>query len=476
MKKKIDVGHLKFGMYVSELDRPWTDTNFAFQGFLLSNINQLEELKRQCSYVIVETERSDPELFPMVVHSEKALRDSPNGNTDGFFAGLKSILRNALEKRSSVGSNDSSSTQLQARMPQLELQISISEEEKRRYIDNMKELRRSFHVPGAAGDVIHQYENTTDLEEEVANSTQIHDDFCKLASELVENLSSKALSERLDLAEDLIASIVESMVRNSDAMELLSRLKGMDEYSYNHAVNVSVRLIAFGRQLGFPKKQLQQLGMGGLLLDIGRTKLPSPLLRTSTRYTPEEYEIEKRHVLEGVDLLTDAGDVSREVIEIVQRHHERHDGSGYPQGLKGQAIGLFGSMAGIVDTYCAMIMKRSYATPITSANALRAIVDSSDSSFHSGLVDQFVQTIGIYPVGALVELNSSEIGIVVRQNRWRRLRPTVLVILDSQRQPYPDPPTVDLIYTPITVAGEELAIRQELNPGAYGIDPADYFL
>lgn len=478
-------------MYVAELDRPWEDTNFLFQGFLIEHESQIKELYRQCSYVLVTQARSDPTLFvkdaepnpascPSLIPAKKV--DTPvharvalQHESAGIFSGLKTILREAMSVRRDKN------THRRNEVPQRpnnkgNSQPVVTQDETARDTENLKKLRQSFSATGTDDVVVIQYENTTLLDEELHTSKQVHNEFCSLASDLLEQLSVEDLSERIDYAGELITSVVDSMVRNVDAMDLLSRLKRVDEYSYSHAINVSVRLISFGRQLGFPREHLLQLGLGGLLLDIGRTKLPESLASVAGKYTHEEFEQEKRHVAEGIELLSMTNNVSIEVMQMVKHHHERFDGSGYPGGIQGEKIGLLGCMAGIVDTYCAMIVRRPYSSTITSANALGALLELGNKSFHSGLVDQFVQAIGIYPVGCLVELTSSEIGVVVQQNRARRLRPVVLVILDRNREAYSSPTTVDLMHMLVSANGESLSIRQELQSGAYGIDPAEYFL
>ncbi|HQR50351.1 MAG TPA: HD-GYP domain-containing protein [Methylophilaceae bacterium] len=482
MDIKVSVNDLKLGMHVAELDRPWADTTFLFQGFILTSESQIEELARQCSYVIVSVERSDPalQLDLAVPGGGGAARrggdvskarikgaQAPGESRGGFLSSLKDVVRNALMGLSSSGDTTQGNDGIRG----MQEEPKASEKEKQQHINRMTGLLKSFSTDME----VHYYENAATLADELTTSRSIHNDVCELASDLIRNMSSKDISERLDLAEGLIKDVVDSMIRNSDAMELISRLKNLDEYSYSKAVNVSVRLIAFGRQLGFPKEQLQQLGMGGLLHDIGRTRLPQNHLKNPFKYTAQEYEVEKLHVSEGLVLLSEGGHISQEVIELVERHHERYDGSGYPNGLKGERIGLFGSMAGIVDSYCAMAADHPYVRAMTSASALRAIIDLSGKRYHPGLVDQFVQTIGIYPPGSLVELSSGEVGVVVRQNRLRRLRPTIMVILDPDHQPYPYPHTIDLLYAPM-IGDDEVTIRNELGPGAYGINLANYFL
>lgn len=489
MEIKFDVTDLKLGMYIVELDRPWADTNFAFQGFLLESDQNLAELRRQCSYVIVSAERSAQELFPELankpppsVRREVAppnpkdnftfVYDSPDQPQISLFSGLSNIVTPSPEQPPSR-TKTHNPEQLYKIYDVIE-EPKATEQEKQQHISRMQKLRSNFN--GHGNNEAIYYENASTLTEEIHTAHKTHEDVCNLASDLMESLSGQDLSERIDLATNLMQDIVDSIIRNPYALDLLSKLKHMDDYLYHHAVDVAVRLIAFGRHLGLPKEQLQLLGMGGLLLDIGRTKLPKEYFKFKGKFKPEELKVIRHHVMYGVEMLNSTGGVPKEVVEMVGLHHERYDGSGYPTHLKGEEIGLFGSMAGIVDTYCAIIAEQPYARSQPSATALKTVIGLKGSGFHPGIVDEFVQTIGVYPIGSLVELNSSEMGIVVRQTRNRRLRPTVLVILAQNRQLYRNPHTVDLMYAPKTGDGEELAIRRELPPGSYGVELADYFL
>lgn len=164
------------------------------------------------------------------------------------------------------------------------------------------------------------------------------------------------------------------------------------------------------------------------------------------------------------------------LVDIVSRHHERLDGSGYPAGLSNGAIGLRAEMAGLVDTFCAMTSKRAYDEPLSTQRALEALIRQRDIKFSANVVDGFIQCIGLYPAGTLVELNSGEIAVVIAQNRVRRMQPRVLVLLCADKTPNHHPPTLDLLYSPLTPAGEPYRILRALPTGAHGIDPSEFYL
>ena len=145
--------------------------------------------------------------------------------------------------------------------------------------------------------------------------------------------------------------MVDSIIRNPNALLWLSQMKDRDSYTYSHAVDTSIYLLAFGRSLGFPKEDLHKLGFAGLMLDIGKMRLPDDLLRQKGRYTAGQFMLMKTHVQHSLDILGRMDNVAMDVFDMVARHHERFDGSGYPYGLKGEWLGIFGSMAGIVDCF-----------------------------------------------------------------------------------------------------------------------------
>ena len=168
--------------------------------------------------------------------------------------------------------------------------------------------------------------------------------------------------------------------------------------------------------------------------------------------------------------------VSGRTLAIIAAHHERFDGTGYPRGLEGMSIPLAAEMAGIVDSYCAMTRERVYRGAVSSQRAMETLNQLRNTQFRDTLVDQFLQCIGLYPIGTLVELNSGEVGVVIQQNQVRRLQPRVLVLLAPDKSIERFPRTIDLLMQPEFGEGERYRIVQALPPNAYGIDPNDFYL
>ena len=273
-----------------------------------------------------------------------------------------------------------------------------------------------------------------------------------------------------------VEDMVETVSNSPEAMMWVTKLKKKDNYTYDHGLDSAIYLSAFGRHLGFPKYDLQQLALSGMLFDVGKLRTPEELLKRPGKLNTREFDEVKRHVEHGIDMLAGTAGISTTVLEIVAQHHERHDGSGYPIGLAANEISLFARMAGIVDCFEAMTSARPYADAIPPHQALRALHQWRDLSFAGALIDQFLQCIGVFPVGTLVELNTGEVGIVIAQNRIRRLQPKIMILLDEHKQPHRFPGVIDLLTNPMVREDVPYSIARDLPVGSYGIDGGEFFL
>lgn len=428
MDIKVPVKRLAHGMYVHELDRPWLDTPFAFQGFLIQRDEQLKRLGQYCSYVWVDPQKSLAGTIPA---------DLLEAQKDASFGTDIELLPPPLRKAA------------------------------------LNEVRNRFPDARAIKETV-LYQEQTPFDEELPVARAAYE---RVQSVLADACAAGTgdIRSQLPQLREVVGQMVQSMVRNPKAMMWFSRLRETDSYTYSHLIDVSVYLIAFGRHLGFPEPVLQILGQAGLLIDIGKLRVPPEVLHHPGELTQEQFEQVKAHVHHAIDMLHQSEAVPVKVLEIIERHHERWDGSGYPNGLLANAIGIFGSMAGIVDVYTAMVLDRPYARAKSTLQGLQALYGGRDLLFSAALVEQFIQVVGVYPVGSLVELNTQEVGIVIQENRTRRLKPKVMLILDARKQPYDKRPVVDLFLDPKDAAGKPLTIARELESGAHGINLRDYF-
>lgn len=267
-----------------------------------------------------------------------------------------------------------------------------------------------------------------------------------------------------------VEPMIDSVARNPDACIWLARMKQEDQYTYQHSLGASIWAVALGRQLGLPKSDLRSLAIGGLLFDVGKLRVDPELLKTERPLTDEEFKSVRDHVKLGVDMIQGSGLMNQDVINMITYHHERHDGSGYPDGLRGDDIPVFARIAAIVDCYDAITSHRSYARAIPPSTAIKMLYEWKDIDFQAELVEEFIQAVGIYPAGTLVELSSGEVAVVIAEYRTRRLRPQVMVLLGADKQPLGEIRTIDLISEKKSADGKPLDIVSSLEPDAYGID------
>ncbi|HUH02953.1 MAG TPA: HD domain-containing phosphohydrolase [Kofleriaceae bacterium] len=397
MKKRVPVEELRIGMYVSELDRPWLDTKFAFQGFPITSEADLARLRQTCKMVTIDVEKSA----------------SPGSSRPG--------------------------------------------------------------LAGLAGRQSEPYPEKVSVERELEPAGAIFED-CRQALE--NNLKTLLAGGELDAesVKSSVQKIAASIERNPDAMLLLTKAREKDRRQLERMLDVSVLMMTFGRFLQLPREQLDLLGMVGLLQDIGKVKVPDAVLRKQDALTHEELQQARLHVVHSAAMLRDAKGLPPGISDLVLLHHERYDGSGYPRGLAGADIGMLGCIAAIVDSYSAMTGARPYAEQMSPSNALGVLYKGRGTLYHEALVEQFIQCIGIYPVGSVVQLNSGEVAVVIAQNRVRRLQPRIMVMLDAESKPISPHRILDLIKEPKAPSGEPYRIRRTLEAAKLPIDPRDFFL
>ncbi|NND66679.1 MAG: HD domain-containing protein, partial [Halioglobus sp.] len=273
-----------------------------------------------------------------------------------------------------------------------------------------------------------------------------------------------------------VSPLIESVFRNAEAVAALVRLKESGNYRYQHGLSMAVWAAILGKHIGLHKQELEKLVLGCTMCDVGMTQLPADLLEHSGDLDAKQKKIVRAHPTIGAEILASAQDVDAEVLAIIELHHERIDGSGYPMGVEGFAVPLLARIAGLVDTYDAMITPRPYAEARTSHGAIQELLDLKGSKFQDSLVEQFVQAIGLFPTGSLVELNSGDVGIVLSQNSTRRLKPEVLLILHKAKGPLSERRIIDLAKQDVDDTHPELWISRELPEGSYGISSDEFFI
>lgn len=566
---RISVDDLRMGMFIAELDRPWAQTPFMLQGFLLSEPLDCSALRSLVRELDIDPSRSASAALSHlpwdILHEPSDPQDLQSDDRDPasrivyasaplaapgtsvfslayawcrsrFRRSDKSAPAGAVARSDSVGSRDqkpaqksqpapyylryaatqdnaaSSSRQAASRAalssalaPPSSLQFSqliqslyprdvifapldwaerfqTWRERHRRPKAGAAPLRavrkrsyrqRPAYLPKSVTLVVYRDDNP--IEHEIVNARTLVARTDRVLNKLADDIDADR-SITLQEIGPAVELLTESVIANPSALMWLVRMRSEDKITYAHGLKVAVYLMALGRHLGFPRQQLSELGCIGLLLDIGKLKLPRSLLEKRDKLSEDEDALMRQHVAMGVDILEAAEPLTQHILLGINEHHERLDGSGYPHGLSGEAISIYGRMAAIADCFAAMTSVRTYDITRSAFDALKELFKEAGTRLHAPLVEEFVQAISIFPVGSMIELSSGEVAVVVEHNQIRRLEPKVLVLTDSDKTVRDKPIMRDLMAQKKSEDVAPMKILRGLPDGAYDIDPRDFYL
>jgi len=463
----LSIDDVAIGMYVTDIDRPWLDTPFVMEGFLVRTERELEALRRHTRLAYVDLQRSSRSVASAIkaaaldrkkgrgtAPGHGARRGRPDAGRfrdgaprEGSFGSLLDRIRGWFGRSAEVEANAEDRLALAAMAAKLQLPTS---------------QRLERHSPPRP------------IEAELPRAQSTFSRGVDMLGALMRDLRGDARPSLRDV-EEVADGLVESMIECPDAMLWVARMRSQNQRTYMHCLRVALHLIALGRQIGFPREDLVRLGLIGMLADVGKIRVPRSLLDKPALLTPSEHDMVKLHVKLGLDALGKSMKLDDEVVQGILQHHERMDGTGYPAGLKGRDIGIFGRMTAIADCFAALTTDRPYAKAMSAQDAMMSLYQWSGTSFHEPLVEQFVQAIGVFPVGGLVELSNGEIAVVLAHNQVRRLEPRVLVIAVGEGEMIGRPFERDLLTKPQDAGGRPIRIARGLPSGAWGLQPADYY-
>ncbi|MFG0418122.1 HD-GYP domain-containing protein [Pseudomonas sp. zjy_8] len=387
---KVEAALLTIGMYVVELDRPWTDTNFLFQGFRIRQQQEIRLLQEVCEYVWVDARRS---LTAQRQLAENVTKTAP-------------------------------------------LVPTIAK------VDVSLELEHASPVWEAARE------------------------------ESLRILKAVKMGAELDVVavKAVVKDCVESILRNPAAMLWLARIKNSDDYTAEHSLRVSILSIALGKELGIAAYQLEQIGVCGMLHDVGKLKVPHEILNKPGALTAEELRIMQSHAAEGRKLLMSSQQITPATVDVAYSHHERVDGKGYPRGLDASKIPYFAKIVAVADSYDAINSDRVYSKGKSNLESLRILLEAVNSHFDEEIVGCFIRMIGIYPPGEIVELSTGEVGIIIGCPAGNKLKPKILIVLDAKKMQCKER-VVDLADSAV---GKACRVREVHSSGAFGIDIETY--
>ena len=278
-------------------------------------------------------------------------------------------------------------------------------------------------------------------------------------------------TEKVNLASKTLTG---SVFRNVDALLSLTALKNYSEHTYTHSVNVCVLTLAIAHASGVSEEEAGVIGVGGLLHDAGKGKIPLSILDKPGPLTEDERKVIQSHPLFSEEILKKTGDIPGGAIAIAGQHHEKVNGSGYPRGLTGEQMHPFASMAAVADVYDALTSARPYKPGLPPHIALRVVFDGKGTEFDSKVVDTFIKSLGIYPVGSFVKLNTEEMGVVVEVNPEDPLRPKVGVLFTRFGKQRTSPFPIDLLKEQKEGNPDARSITGADDPRKYGINVEDY--
>jgi HD-GYP domain-containing protein (c-di-GMP phosphodiesterase class II) len=308
------------------------------------------------------------------------------------------------------------------------------------------------------------------LRQELSRAANITKAALHVLGNLIEDVRQKR-PINIDAAGFVMDDMVDSVIRNSDALLGLTRIRSISEYTLEHSVGVSVLLITFGKYLGLNPDELKDLGLGGLVHDLGKELIPPAILNKPGKLTPDEYVIMHKHVEHTYNLVKDIPGIPEIALRVVREHHEYYDGTGYPKQIAGDEISLYGQMAAITDIYDAITTDRVYGEAISQPAALGKLFDWGQQKFNQELVQRFIHCIGIYPIGSLVSLSNGYFGVVIESGTQGLLLPRVRVVFNSIRRQFVMPKDVDLSHQ---TTKEQLSIVGAVDPRKWGIVPEEF--
>jgi len=392
-REKIDVADLRVGMFVVELDKPWEESSFMFQGLEIKTTADITAVQKECSFVWV-----DYDEFSM------------------------------SQNKPSTGLNP---------------------------------------VPGA-GSI---NKDGISVEDEFDEAREVH----SLASETISNLFEEIrLGAEIDggKVKQAVNGCVDSILRNPDASVWLTRIQAKHEATAQHSLNVAALSIVMAKSMGMTTREMEDIGVCGMLHDVGKTSLSSEVLNSTGPLGPEEMAEMQRHTRYGRDILISTKSVMSGAADVAHSHHERPDGQGYPRRLDDDSIPLYAKIVGIAEAYDTMTIRQPYREAMSPSEAIQELYAQRGKQFDEDLVIRFIDSVGIFPPGTIVEMVNGDVGIVL-SNTSDKLRPRVIMILDAAHEPIAQR-VADLSQMDVDEEGNVYQIKTTHSDGAFGIDVGDF--
>ncbi|MBF0527950.1 MAG: HD-GYP domain-containing protein [Deltaproteobacteria bacterium] len=427
---KVKTRDLKIGMFVADVGRSWLRHPWKTKSKLITSVDEIKELlAHDIQEVVVDLSQC----------SKSVLR------TDGILGLSSQEVSQAL----SIAPQEVSK--------QITRNMMISPPAKN--IDQSRPKR------------LDQPRTDVSLQDELPKARQTYAQALSVTKEFMNDLRSGKKIE-IEKVQDAIEDMIDSVFRNQGAISALLKLKNYDEYTFTHCLNVATLAISIGRQIPLTRQQLLDLGLGAIFHDIGKVRIPEEILNKPARLTDSEFTVMKTHPALGKEILQEQHPgLSSIIYRMVRHHHERSDGSGYPDGIPDSDIDPFVTVCGLCDVYDALSSDRVYHKGMLPHEALKVIFSLRGKHFSPTWTDRFVQSIGIYPPATVIKLNTGAVGVVMLVNTQALLKPEILVIKDQKDRFLALPKHIDMNLS----QHADLSITAVVDPKRHGVDPSKYF-
>ncbi|MDO9214001.1 MAG: HD-GYP domain-containing protein [Methylococcales bacterium] len=399
----LPVDQLTIGMYVAELDRPWVETSFVFQGFEIKTEKEIRTIKDVCNYVYVDTTKrkknvQTPVTFKRVVATEKPLEISNYGTPP-------------------------------------------------------KKLGK--------------------FEKEFVRAEKTYENAETVVSNFMRSVENGGGIDSI-MAKNAVAECVESVLHSPDAMLWLSQLRNKDEYTAQHSLNVSILSIVLGRHINLSVGDLNKVGLCGMMHDVGKLLIPPEILHKSTPLDEEETRTMKTHTRLGYNLLKSSDNMSASAATVALTHHEQLDGRGYPRRMQESGISHFTKIVSIANTYDGLTSDKGYKKGKTHLEATHILTNLAGTHFDPVLVVKFIESIGVYPPGSLVEMTNGCVAMVIEVHENVKLRPKIIIILDEEKKPVSER-IIDLASMTKDKNGNIYTIKNIIKARDWDLDVSQYY-
>ncbi len=414
--RSVPVEQLRYGLYVVEPDRPWTEIPLMFQGFEISTDEELEVLRSYCAQVYVDADRCTAEALE------------------------------ALDQPASASSTTADhETGLSTPRPETDTANAFGTE---------------------------RYPDTARFEDLLRRAWESRTQTRRFVEAVFQGLDGGDLPD-VRQGRVAVADLLQTVTGNPGAAIWLSNLDERDAPTSVHSINVCILALTFGAHLGLDREELEQIGLGALLHDTGKLFMPSAIREKADALTDAEWEIARRHPQDGYEILVEKGEFPGEVLDIVRMHHERLDGSGYPFGRAGVELPLPVRVVALANAYDSLTSERAYRAAMPADKALQQLYNGADRTFGDRLVQEFIRCVGIYPAGSLVELDNGAAGVVLGSRPDARIQPTVLLVRTPDGEFYRKRVVLNLAAEAENEGPAPARhIRRALNPSEEDIDVA----